>query len=153
MSRPDVPEIIDDPAQGWGRMLGRALARRCPRCGSSGQFVTFWRIRDRCTGCGVRFVREEGYFTGVYLVNFAFVLVVLFVMIMGFAIWYGREGDAPLTLALVAGGAVALVLPVVFYPWARTIWAAMDMIMSPLDDDEAAAAAAAVAESRGDDSS
>lgn len=145
MSRPSTPEIITDPPSAWGPMFRRALLRRCPRCGSGGQFLGYWRLRDRCTGCGIRFVREEGYFTGVYLVNFAAVLVVLFVMIMAFAIWWGREGEAPLVPALIVGGVVAVVLPVVLYPWARTVWAAMDMIMSAPDEQEAAEAAAAVA--------
>ena len=31
------------------------------------------RPRVRCPNCGLRFEREEGFFTGVYLVNYSFV--------------------------------------------------------------------------------
>ena len=81
-------------------------------------------------------MREEGYFTGVYLVNFSLVLVVLFAMVMVFAVWRSENSDASVVGFLVAGVAVALLLPVLSYPFARTTWVALDLIMTPMELEE-----------------
>lgn len=130
------PSDASRPDAGWALMLRRGLIRRCPRCGSGNLFRTWWSIKERCPRCGVRFVREEGYFTGVYLVNFGVVLSVLFVMIMGVAVWLGSNPGASAVPFLVVGTVVAIALPVVFYPFARTIWAALDLAMAPMELDE-----------------
>lgn len=134
------------PPPTWKRTLGRGLTRRCPRCGERRIFRTWWSIRDRCPRCGVAFIREEGYFTGVYLLNLATVLAVLFVLAMGFAIWLSEHPGASLAPALVVGAAVAVVVPLITYPFARTTWAALDLLMTPMELEEIADAAAAADE-------
>ncbi|HEX7132800.1 MAG TPA: DUF983 domain-containing protein [Iamia sp.] len=131
-----TPDDATRPEADWSLMLRRGLIRRCPRCGGGNLFRTWWAMRDRCPRCGVRFVREEGYFTGVYLVNFGVVLAVLFVLVMGVALWLGSHPDASAVPFLVTGTVIAVAVPVVFYPFARTIWAALDLAMTPMDLDE-----------------
>lgn len=130
------PSDVSRPDPDWSLMLRRGLIRRCPRCGGGKLFRSWWSMRDRCPRCGVRFVREEGYFTGVYLVNFGVVLAVLFVMVMGVALWLGTHPDASAVPFLVAGTIIAVVVPIAFYPFARTIWAALDLAMTPMELDE-----------------
>lgn len=134
-----------------GTMLGRGLRRRCPRCGSKGLFRTYWSIHDRCPRCGLLFAREPGYFTGVYLVNLSAIIVVLFVIVMGYALWRanGHEGGAAGFLGV--GLALAVVLPVAFYPVARTLWSALDLVMTPMELDEILDAAEATDAGTGDD--
>jgi uncharacterized protein (DUF983 family) len=117
-------------------MLRRGLVKRCPRCGEGHLFRTYWSIRDRCPRCGLRFVREEGYFTGVYLLNFTLVLTVLFAMVMGFAVWRSGNPDGSVVGFLVAGVAVAVLVPILGYPFARTTWIALDLIMTPMELEE-----------------
>ncbi len=136
MPVPATPSDITRPEADWSLMLRRGLIRRCPRCGGGELFRTWWSMRDRCPRCGLRFVREEGYFTGVYLVNFGVVLAVLFVMVMGVALWLGSHPDTSTVPFLVAGSAIAVVVPIAFYPFARTIWAALDLAMTPMELDE-----------------
>lgn len=136
MPVPATPADVTRPEPDWSLMLRRGAIRRCPRCGGGKLFRTWWSMRDRCPRCGLRFVREEGYFTGVYLVNFGVVLAVLFVMVMGVALWLGSHPDASAVPFLVAGAAIAVVVPIVFYPFARTIWAALDLAMTPMELDE-----------------
>jgi len=124
------------PPPDWAQMLRRGARRRCPRCGHGRLFRTWWTIRDRCPHCGLRFVREEGYFTGVYLVNFGVVLAVLFVVVMAYAIYLANDPGASVWPALIVGSVIAVVLPVVFYPFARTIWIALDLAMTPMDLEE-----------------
>jgi hypothetical protein len=57
-------------------------------------------------------------------------------MVMGVALWLGSHPDASALPFLVAGTLIAVVVPVVFYPFARTIWAALDLAMTPMELDE-----------------
>lgn len=117
-------------------MMGRALRRSCPRCGSRRIFRTFWAIKDRCPRCGLRFAREPGYFTGVYLLNLAFILVALFLLVMGYALLRANGIEPDLTTAIAVGAVVSVVLPILTYPFARTMWSAIDLAMLPLEVDE-----------------
>ena len=94
-------------------------------------------MKTRCPRCGYRFVREEGSFTGVYLLNFGVTETLVFLVLIGYAIWRGMSGSHASVWPLVAGGAVfAVVAPIVFYPVAASTWAAIDLLMRPLDADE-----------------
>lgn len=134
---PDLdPDDATRPEASVGLMLRRGAMRRCPRCGSGHLFRSWWSIADRCPRCGIRFVREEGYFTGVYLVNFSVVLVALFILIMGYTIYLSGHPGTSVTPFLLVGGVIAVVLPLVFYPFARTLWAALDLAMTPMELEE-----------------
>ncbi len=143
MSSELSPADADAPSPDWAVMLRRGARRRCPRCGGGRLFRTFWSIRDRCPRCGLLFAREPGYFTGVYLVNLAVVLTVLFVVVMAFAVWLSGHPDAPLAVPLAVGGVAAVAVPIAFYPFARTIWSALDLAFTPMELEEILDAAVA----------
>ena len=64
------------------KMLLRALARRCPNCGSRGIFASYTELRESCPTCGLRLHRgEDDYFIGAYLLNLIAVLGVAFVVV------------------------------------------------------------------------
>ena len=122
-------------------MLARGLLRRCARCGGR-QLVEGWfRLKERCPTCGYRFKREEGFFTGVMLVNFGSALALLWLFIVGWLIWHEATGsDAGLAPILLTSVGIAVVFPIVFYPFATTTWAALDVAMRPLEPVEIAEA-------------
>ena len=123
-------------------LLGRALRRRCPRCGARGIFSSWLKLRERCPTCGYRFEREEGFFTGVYLVNYSLIAVVIvFELFVFVLVANANDGNAPLAPALIIGVATALVVPIITYPFAKTLWAAIDLAARPLDPVEEADAA------------
>ena len=123
-------------------LLWRALRRRCPRCGSKGVFAGWLRLRDRCPTCGLRFEREEGFFTGVYLVNYAAVAVAIVIELFVYLLYANaNEGDVALLPAMVVGAVTAIALPLITYPFAKTIWIAIDLATRPLDPVEEADAA------------
>ena len=125
-----------------GTILLRGMRRRCGRCGQRRIFASFWRLRERCPRCGYRFVREEGAFTGVMLMNMVATFTLMIVSLLAWVFWRGITGDAvalwPFAVACVA---FAVVGPAVFYPWAASTWAALDLLMRPLDPVEEAEAA------------
>ena len=125
------------PSVGMG--LRRGLRRRCARCGERQIFDGWFHLKERCPRCGYRFQREAGSFTGTYLVNFAVTESLMFVVLMGYVLWRGVTGnDAPMWPVLLGCGAFAIIAPIAFYPFAASTWAAMDLLMRPLDPDEVA---------------
>ena len=114
----DVDTVEELPAT--GRMLGRALRRRCPVCASGGIFDGWFTLRDRCPRCGFSFEREEGYWVGAMIVNIGGAQLLFFAVFLGgLALTYP---DVPWTALLVAGLAVMAVFPIVFYPLSKMLW-------------------------------
>jgi uncharacterized protein (DUF983 family) len=126
-------------------LLGRALLRHCPVCGSGGLFRRWFTIVERCPRCGLRFERTEGHWIGYLglntIVSFSLLFVVL---VVGFVLSAPEFDVVPL---LVAGGLTAVVFPVLFLPWSRTLWIAVDLLMRPLEPGEAPGLEAPVARS------
>ncbi|HVE46531.1 MAG TPA: DUF983 domain-containing protein [Acidimicrobiales bacterium] len=129
--QPAVPSL--------GRMLGRAMLRRCPRCGSGRLFTRWFQMAERCPRCRFRFERraEEGSFLGAYVLNLAVTEGALAAVLFGYIIVRANsDSGGRLWPVLVLGGLVAVVLPLAFYPFSRTLWAAIDLAARPLGDDE-----------------
>ena len=111
--------------------LLRGMTLRCARCGKGGVFKGWFRIVERCPRCGLRFEQDEGSRLGSAMVNYAvvggtlvaYIVLALIVTLPDPPVW-------PLV-----GGAVALVLVVaiVFFPFAKTIWSALDLVMKGFD--------------------
>jgi uncharacterized protein (DUF983 family) len=128
------------PSAPPGTKIWRGLRRRCGRCGAKGIFETYFRLRARCPSCGYQFERETGFWMGVYLLNYAVTGAVLVAIIVVGLVASGGE-SYPTVPVLVSCLAVAIVLPLVFYPFAKSLWAALDLAMRPLDPVEEAEAA------------
>lgn len=88
----------------------------------------------RCPRCAYRFHRAPGQWLGSWFLNICVVqsvLVVVMLVVAG-ATW----PQTPAALLLVSAAGSALVTPVAFFPFSRTIWVAIDLIMKPLDFDD-----------------
>ena len=127
-------------------MLKRGLRKRCPRCGAGGLYSSWFRMCDRCPSCGLKFEREPGFFVGAYFINFAITEGLLVFVVMGFLFAKNANSEASVVPPLVIGGVFAVAAPMLFYPYSRTIWSAIDLAMSPLELDEIVAAQDEVAE-------
>jgi uncharacterized protein (DUF983 family) len=123
------------------QVLWRGITRRCGRCGEGHLFRGWFHLRERCPRCGYRFAREAGAFTGVYFVNIAVTEALMFAVLMVYALWRGISGsEAPLWPFLTGCVVFSVAAPVVFYPFAASTWAAVDLVMRPLDPVEEAEA-------------
>src|SRR3954447_9568181 len=123
-------------------IVSRGLRRRCGRCGGKRIFRSYFHLHDRCPRCGYKFEREEGFFTGVYLVNYAVTALLLVIEIFAFLLWASaNEGDVSVVPWLIGGAVIAIVCPLLVYPVAKSTWAAIDLAARPLDPVEEAEAA------------
>lgn len=123
-----------------GERLARGLKKRCAVCGGAGLFDGWFRMKDRCPTCQVRFSREEGFFTGAVFVNFALTEVVMFTWLAG--VLFATQPDLDVRLMIIGSVASAVVMPVLVYPTSKSLWFAIHVVMQPLDPDEEADAAA-----------
>jgi uncharacterized protein (DUF983 family) len=115
-----------------GRALGRALVRKCPNCGRRGIFRGYYKLRDHCPNCGYHFTAKEGFFLGVWVINFAVSEGLMFVLLMGYILSLGATGgDVPVLPVLAVALTFAIVAPLAFYPFAASTWAAIELIMDP----------------------
>lgn len=126
-----------------GRMVARALRLHCPVCGSGGIFPRWFHMVDRCPRCDLRFERHEGQWVGSLgmntIVSFG---VLLLVMVVGMLLTYPDIPMWPLTGLSVA---TALLVPLIAFPWSRTLWMVVDLMMTPVRRDELDPAWAAAA--------
>jgi uncharacterized protein (DUF983 family) len=117
------------------RLLARGLALRCPLCGASGLFRRWFALRQRCPRCNFRLEqRIEGHWLGSLGINTIVSFGALFVtMVVGVALAYPDGGLGPL---LVVSVLVAVLVPLVFFPFSKTLWSAIDLAMRPLEPDD-----------------
>jgi uncharacterized protein (DUF983 family) len=118
-------------------MIVRGLTRRCPLCGSGGLFTGWFRMRERCPRCRYRFEREEGFFLGAYVVNLGVTEgLLLLVGVVPCIALLAANPDASLLPFVLTGLAAAVLAPIAFYPFSRTLWSAIDLILRPVDSVE-----------------
>jgi uncharacterized protein (DUF983 family) len=118
-------------------MLGRGLLKRCALCGGGRLFTGWFRMKERCPRCGYLFEREEGFFLGAYVINLAIAQgLVIVLAVVPAIVLLSRNPDTSI-VPIVVGGILGAVLgPVAFYPYSKTIWTAFDLIMRPVSSRE-----------------
>lgn len=122
------PELRDLPPSGSARrnkLLKRGLLLQCPYCGEKHIIrYPFW-IKDCCPRCGYRFAPESGYFVGGYALNLVGVEIVAVAIIVVILL----RLDLSLLEQEVIGIGAAIILPILFFPWSRTLWMALDLTL------------------------
>lgn len=116
------------------RMLGRGVRRKCPRCGTGRIFETWFRMVARCPTCGLVFERESDFWLGAYVVNLAVTEGLLIVALLVYVFRAVSDPTTPSAPVLGAALVFAVGSPVAFFPFSRTIWAAIDLAMRPLPE-------------------
>ena len=108
------------------RLLGRALAKRWPRCGGNGLFLTWFKMRDVCPTCGLDLERKEsGYVVGAYMLNIAVSEAIWLATMVAIAV--ATWPNPPWDLLLYGGAGLMILAPIAFYPWSKTLFLAADL--------------------------
>jgi uncharacterized protein (DUF983 family) len=114
-----------------GRLLGRALRRRCPVCGRGAMFAGWFSLRARCDDCGFAFERDEAedYWLGAFLLNFIVTEVAFAALLL--AVLVATWPDPPWSPLIWIGAIQMVVAPIAFYPFAKALWLAVDLMFRP----------------------
>jgi uncharacterized protein (DUF983 family) len=116
--------------QPLGRLLGRALRRRCPRCGEK-VFEGWFKMYERCPRCAHLYERESGYWVMAIVINTAVMEALFAILFLSVVLASMPDVDwRSLLIALVITNGM---FPVFFYPFSKTIWVAIDLYMHPND--------------------
>jgi uncharacterized protein (DUF983 family) len=116
-------------------LFGRALRLRCPNCGRSRLFTSWFRMRQRCPVCGLKTERgDEGYQVGSYMFNIIAAELLFAALFIGAILltW----PSPPWTLLEYGGIALMILAPFVFFPFSKTLFLAFDLIFRPAAHDE-----------------
>ncbi len=112
----------------------RGLTLACPVCGTRGLFRRWVKMVERCPTCHLRFERIEGHWLGSLSINTVVSAVTLLAMVTAAMVITHADPPIPLLLGLCV--AVAVILPVLLFPFTRTIWSAVDLLSRPLSPGE-----------------
>ncbi len=99
-------------------------------------------MEEFCQSCGFRFEREPGYWVGAVVIN-TVVIFSTFLLVFG-GLVLATFPDVPWLLVLVVTATANVVIPIVFYPISKSLWAALELSWHPLEEDELKDAAARV---------
>jgi len=124
--RPSIPTLF-----------GRAALKHCPRCGAGHLFDSWWTMKQCCPRCGLDFEGrpEEGHFLGAITINTGLTAGIILLGIFVYMIVLAGSGGGgpPVWVVAVPSAAVAAILPVLFYPFTKTIWVATEILMNRMD--------------------
>jgi uncharacterized protein (DUF983 family) len=92
---------------------------------------SWFALREACSECGLRFERDEAedYWLGAYLLNFI-VTEVVFAAMLG-VLLVATWPNPPWTTVIVLGVLQMCITPIVFYPFAKALWLAIDLVFRP----------------------
>jgi uncharacterized protein (DUF983 family) len=127
-----VSQVARRPRPSLKRMLWRGLRKKCPVCGGGKLFERWLKMKERCPTCGYKFEREEGFFLGAFVINVAVTEgAMLIAIVAGVAL---TLPDPPVLLLTVLGLISAVLVPIIGYPFSKTLWSAIDLAMHPLPE-------------------
>ena len=122
------------PPASFAVMTLRGLRRHCPRCGSGGIWDSYFRMKHACPTCGQVLERGESsdFWMGAYTINlvFAELVAVAIAAVLWLTLWPRVSFNALWGASMV----LAVVMPIVFYPFARDLWLAWDLYFRPHEE-------------------
>ena len=111
-------------------LFWRAVRLRCPSCGGSPLFSNWVRMRERCPVCRIRLHRgEEGYQVGAYMFNIVAAELIFAAIFLGVLVY--TWPTPPWDELLYGGVAIMIIAPFIFYPFAKTLFLAFDLMFRP----------------------
>jgi uncharacterized protein (DUF983 family) len=90
---------------------------------------------DRCSVCGWRYEREEGYWTGAIAINLVVTELLIALVAVPLAIVLAMNNQ-PITLLVAIGLPLPFVLPFLFFRHAKSLWMSIDFMVHPVDVEE-----------------
>ena len=90
---------------------------------------------ERCPVCGWRFEREEGYWTGAIAVNLTVTVLLIVVILVPIAVALATS-QIPILLLMIVSLPLPILLPLLFFRHAKSLWMSFDFMIHPVEPDE-----------------
>jgi uncharacterized protein (DUF983 family) len=90
-------------------------------------FRGWFSMHERCSHCGLKFLREPGYFLGSIYFNYGVTAVLVMAGYLG--LYFATNVSPDLLLWVMA--AVCVVFPLWFFRYARSLWLGLDLYFDP----------------------
>jgi uncharacterized protein (DUF983 family) len=100
-------------------LLGRAMRRRCPRCGCGAIFAWYFRMNARCSECDAAFWVDQGEWLGAFVIDWACATGIALIVWALLELFFPRM---PQTLQIVLISVCALASLFASFPWSRSLW-------------------------------
>jgi len=127
--------MITRPTPGAILLIVRGATGACPVCGQRKLRRGLANIVPQCPQCQFVVERRSGHFVGAVgvstVITFFLILVAL---LAGIAVFWPNPTAVELAVAPML---IAVIVPVLGHPVAKTFWAALDLLMHPLGPGEA----------------
>ena len=116
------------------RVLGRGATKACGVCGRRRLFRRWVHMEEHCPRCGLKFEREEGAFVGAVGIN---TIISFGLLLLGMIVFFiATYPDIPTGPWVFLAALAYAPIPFFLYPFSKTIWLAIDLLMRPVTDDE-----------------
>ena len=116
-------------------ILIRGLLLRCPNCGKGKLFRRGFTMYEKCPVCGWRFEREEGYWTGAIALNLVVTELLIALVAVPVAIALATS-QIPILLLMIVSLPLPILLPLLFFRHAKSLWMSFDFMIHPVEPDE-----------------
>ncbi len=100
---------------------------RCPNCGGRSVFRHWFAMKEYCPTCGHSLA--NGNRVGAYIFNLGAAEIVLMAVLIWIVV--ARWPTPPWGLLQYLVPALALVMPLLFYPFSKLLFVAIDLAMYP----------------------
>ena len=108
-------------------LLLRALQLRCPWCGRGSLYASWFRMYKECPACRHGLEPEPGFYLGSIYINYG---VTALVVAIAYPLLHFRKLVREPWL-MVAAVAFAVLFPLFFHRYARSLWLALDQWLDP----------------------
>jgi uncharacterized protein (DUF983 family) len=112
-------------------LFSRGLRLRCPVCGEGKLYRRWFKMNQHCPDCVFIYEREPGYYTSALAINVFLSELITLVVIIPLA---ASQSISFVTLLLI-GGAIAFILPLLFYHHAKSLWMSIEHLFHPVSNE------------------
>ena len=110
----------------WQIMMA-GVRLKCPRCNKGPVFSGFFKMHSECPQCHLKFEREQGFFVGAIYLNYGATVAIA---VPGFFI-LDYFIEISLTQQLLWWGAFAVLFPLFFFRYSRSLWLSLVYVFVP----------------------
>jgi uncharacterized protein (DUF983 family) len=111
-----------------GERLLTILRLRCPACGEGAVFRGTFTMNELCPTCGLRFLREPGYFLGAMYFSYGMAIPLIALLTLGAYLVFPRWR---LHYLVLLAWVIFLPMAPLVYRYSRVMWIHLDRYMDP----------------------